>query len=410
VGTADEPGLNDAVRGKGLSLEFQPIVALDSGETIGFEALARWPDLGGAGPDEVFAHARALGHDERLDQQCVTAAIGAALAAQLPRQTLVTINYEPATPYPGSLDRALLDRARALSLAFELTERSMLAHPRTLLSTVTAMRRDGFLIALDDVGAQPDSLALLDVLRPDIIKLDMGLVQQKPEQTQARTISAVLAYHERNATPILAEGIETEAHLEHALALGATLGQGFKFGHPGPISAIPPLPAEWAVPRPAIRKSARTPYDLAESGPVPCRIGRKQVLIALSAHIEAQAGCTADPPIVLATLQQYRYFSTGTRQRYVELAEFCPLVAVFGQGLPERLDSGIRGVALRSDDPLCEEWTVVALGPQLAVALIARERPGSVESSEYDRQFEFVLTYERRMVTEVAHSLLARML
>ncbi|MEE3065468.1 MAG: EAL domain-containing protein [Actinomycetota bacterium] len=405
-----DPSLNDAVRGKGLSLEFQPIVTLDSGAIVGFEALARWPDLGGAGPNQVFAHARALGHDGRLDQQCVTEAIGAALDARLPRQTLITINYEPGTPYPGSLAPALLARARALSLAFELTERSMLAHPRTLLSTVSAMRRDGFLIALDDVGAQPDSLALLDVLRPDIIKLDMGLVQQKPRQAQARTISAVLAYHERTGTPILAEGIETEAHLEHARALGATLGQGFKFGRSGPISAVPSVSADWAVSHPPIRATARTPYDLAETGPVACRIGRKQVLIALSAHIEAQAGCTADPPIVLATLQHHRYFSAGTRRRYVELAEFCPLVTVFGQDLPEHLGSAIRGVALRPDDPLCEEWTVVALGPQLAVALIARERPGGATSSEYDRQFEFVLTYERRVVTEAAHSLLARML
>lgn len=115
-------------------------------------------------------------------------------------------------------------------------------------------------------------------------------------------------------------------------------------------------------------------------------------------------------PIVLATLQHHRYFSAGTRRRYVELAEFCPLVTVFGQDLPEHLGSAIRGVALRPDDPLCEEWTVVALGPQLAVALIARERPGGATSSEYDRQFEFVLTYERRVVTEAAHSLLARML
>jgi EAL domain-containing protein (putative c-di-GMP-specific phosphodiesterase class I) len=403
--------LDDAAHGQGLRHAFQPIVALDSGATVGFEALARWPHLGTAGPQTVFAHARAIGCNRQLDQRCASSAIDAALGAGLPRQMLVTVNYEPETPYPGSLDGDLLARANAeLSLTFELTERSLLTHPSALLSTVTAMRADGFLIALDDVGAHPDSLALLDILQPDIIKLDMGLVQQQPQRHQARTITAVLAHHERTATPILAEGIENDVHLQHARALGASLGQGFKFGQPEPITALPSLPLEWVAPIPTIQRPARAPYDLADRGSVHHRVGSKKMLLALSTHIESQASCTADPPIVLAALQDERHFSARTRRRYAELAEFCPLVAVFGENLPEHLGSGIRGVPLHHADPLRAEWSVVVLGPHLAVALIARERLGAGQSSDQERQFDFILTHNRALVTEAAQSLLARML
>jgi len=403
-------GLDRAVDGTGLAPAFQPIVDLDSGDTVGLEALARWSAPSGIGPHEVFSHAAAMGQTAQLDQRCAHAAITLALDSDIARGTLLTVNYEPATPYPGRLDGALLGRAAdELTLAFELTERGLLTHPHTVLATVDAMRGDGFLIALDDVGAHPDSLALLDVVRPDIIKLDMGLVQQQPRTVQARTIAAVLAYHERAGTPILAEGIENDIHLEHARALGACLGQGFKYGHAGPIDTFAPSSAAALVSSSPSRQSVAAPFDVAQRSSVRSRLSRKQILTALSNHIEAQATYTADPPIVLAALQHRNHLDAATLARYTQLAESSPLVAIFGEGLSPDLGGKVRGVALHRDDPLRMEWTVVALGPQLAVALIARELAGDDVVAQADRRFEFILTYERTLVTEAAHNLLARM-
>jgi EAL domain-containing protein (putative c-di-GMP-specific phosphodiesterase class I) len=66
-----------------------------------------------------------------------------------------------------------------------------------LLAEAAALRADGFSIALDDVGARPDSLALLDILCPDIIELDMEMVRSHPSDDQTRTLAAVLAHQER---------------------------------------------------------------------------------------------------------------------------------------------------------------------------------------------------------------------
>ncbi|PRC61830.1 diguanylate phosphodiesterase, partial [Mycobacterium sp. ITM-2017-0098] len=63
--------------------------------------------------------------------------------------------------------------------------------------------------------------------------------QHQPDRIQARTIAAVMAHHERTGALILAEGIETDEHLEQALAYGATMGQGYRFGRPGELDTAP---------------------------------------------------------------------------------------------------------------------------------------------------------------------------
>lgn len=400
-----------AVRGVGLSSAFQPIVALPDGAVVGFEALARWPELTGLGPQTVFARAKALNRVGELDRLCVDTAITGALAQGLTRNALLCINCEPSTMMVGPTKNAVLRRGHTeLQLMFELTERSLLAHPGALLAKVAALRSDGFGIALDDVGAHPDSLALLDVIAPDVVKLDMGLVQSQPDDAQARTLSAVLAHHERTGAVILAEGIETDDHLEQALAVGATLGQGYKFGRPGALIHDPGA-AGWSfptrTPRPVL--ASGSPFDLVRDRAT-IRTGRKQTLTAFSRHIESQAHDSADPPILLTALQHAKHFTERTQRAYRELAARSSMVAVFGANMPADFGSGVRAVALAPNDTLAMEWTVLALGPHMAAALIARERDDSVEEAcrDEDRRFDFVITYDRAIVTAAACGLLAR--
>ncbi|WP_197378585.1 sensor domain-containing phosphodiesterase [Mycolicibacterium mengxianglii] len=401
-----------AVRGVGLLPAFQPIVTLKDHSVIGFEALARWPSLGAVAPQDVFAHARANGDAERLDQLCIDAAIERALSTPLPSDAVLSLNCEPATVHRAGVTPGALSRAKErFQVMFEITERSLLARPRLLLQQVAALRADGFLIALDDVGAHPESSALLDVISPDVIKLDLALVQSQPDYSQAQTLSAVLAHHERTGAAILAEGIENEAHLEQALALGAELGQGFWFGAPGDADAAA-TGGHWSPQQPAQPRSlspSASPFGLI-AGHHRLRTARKATVVAFSKHIEAQAHHAADPPMVLAALQRAEHLTARTLGRYRDLAVRSPLVAVFAQQMPAEVGGNIRGVALQSTDPLCTEWTVVTLGPHTAAALIAREHPDTPpDTADVGRRFEFVITYDRGLVTAAAHSLLNRM-
>jgi EAL domain-containing protein (putative c-di-GMP-specific phosphodiesterase class I) len=406
--------LDAAVAGNGLELVFQPIVSLPEESVVGFEALARWNQLDDLGNTlAVLARAADTGRQPQLDRLCMHTAIESALTAGLAPDTMLFINSEASTPHvPRADDEVLARGAERLQLVFELTERSLLTDPPALLRKVAALHADGFAVAFDDVGANLDSLALLDVICPDVIKLDLAIVQSLPRYQQARTWAAVLDHHERAGATILAEGIETAEHLDRALTLGATLGQGFRFGRPAPL--ISNRHRAGAAPR--IRTQQQlldigSPFDAA-AGSVPTRTERKDTALALSRYLEQQALDATDPPMVLTALQRAEFFTAATRDQYRRLAGRCPLVAVFGQDLSADLGSGVRGFSFDVEDPLRSEWIVLTLGATTVAAVIAREHADNARYArrDGDRLFEVVITNDRTLVTGVARNLLNRML
>src|SRR3712207_1593397 len=163
-----------------------------------------------------------------------------------------------------------------LRVDIEITERALATRPAELLRTVERVRSVGWGVAVDDVGAEAMSLAFMPLLRPDGIKLDLRLVQERPGPAIAEIMNAVNAHAERTGSVVLAEGIEDEAHLATARALGATLGQGWFFGRPGPG------PVAGAVPGSLVLPSQR-PDTVTEDATVspfaclPIEIGRAHV-------------------------------------------------------------------------------------------------------------------------------------
>lgn len=404
--------LDSAIAGNGLKAVFQPIVALPGGSVVGYEALARWPHLDGVPIGDVFAYAERTGQADALERHCIEAALVGALEADLAAGSAVFINCEATTHYLSLADSQILERgADRFQVVFEVTERSLLTDPPELLRKVVALRNEGFAIALDDVGADLDSLALLDVLAPDVIKLDLALVQSRPHFEQARTWAAVLAHHEHAGAHVLAEGIETAEHLQRAWALGATLGQGFRFGRPGPLgrgSTAAALSPPIRTQTPFI--DTGSPFD-AIGGNTLLRRQRRETVHALSRSLEQQVLDTRDPPMVLTAVQSAENFTGATKTNYLRIAAQSPLVAVFGRGVDEDLGPGIRGVRLSRGDSLESQWIVLALGATISAAVVASEvtDPGGSNDAA-DRRFDVALTNDRTLVTKIARQLLTRML
>jgi EAL domain-containing protein (putative c-di-GMP-specific phosphodiesterase class I) len=411
TGGIASPRIPSLIAAGGLSALFQPIVHLDSGSIVGYEALTRGP-RGSAleMPTALFTVARAEGTGGELDRACREAALAAAVAGGLEEDDLLFLNVEPSTlDRGGALDRFGEENLHRVSVVVELTERSLTTRPAEVLSAVTWLRHRGCRIALDDVGIDPRSVALMPFVSPDLIKLDMRLVQDRIDpQIAARTLNAIGAEAERSGATLVAEGIETEQHLERARSLGAILGQGWLFGKPGPLDPPERRGAPIVFPKTDPDTSARTtPFERLTARRPPRR-GRHELLLSLSRQLEDEVAALRGEAILVSNFQASQFMTPLTLARYEELATEAALVAALGPGMSIEPGRGIRGADIPIDDDLHDEWDVTVVGPHFAAAFAAREIGDPTESGE--REFEYLLTYDRNTAIDAAASLLRRVL
>ncbi len=390
----------------GLRTVFQPVVDLSTGATVGFEALVRGPDGPLREPEALFAAARASDRLAELDAACGAVAVRSAAEQGI---------FSPLTLFVNTvsevLDHAAVDVLVAaagasperLRIVLEVTERSLAARPARLFAVVERLRAVGWGIALDDVGADSLSLALVHLLRPDVIKLDLAVVGARDEMARAEVVSAVGAYAARSGAAVLAEGVETSGDMTVARTLGATLGQGFLLGRPQTRPSVDIRTAVLHLPPTVLQATDLSPFSCLPAGTV-VQQGAKPLLLELSRHLEAQAGRLGAACVVAATFQSAQFFTGRTQRRYARLAEQVGFVCALGEGLAEQPVPGVWGADLAPNDPVRGEWDVAVVGPHFTAALLAREvgEPGS------DRVFEFAMTYAPDVVAAAARAIVSR--
>lgn len=396
----------DLLAADGVRALFQPVVELATGHHVGVEALCRGP----AGhrleqPEAMFAAARDESLVTELDWASRLAALQGALDSGARPPMTLFLNAEPEAllRHPPAAFHELREQVAqvGVQVVLEVTERDLTDDPGGLLAALSVVRGWGWAVAADDVGAEPSSLALLPLLSPEVVKLDLRLVQQRPTVEAAGIVDAVLAHVGRTGALVLAEGIETAEHERLAQAMGATLGQGWRYGHAGALQQ-----PDWRLlelPRLADLPVGGTPWALVRDA-LPTRRATEPLLSALSVALERQAMAQGGSSLLLSAFQDAGRFTRATAERYAALAWAVPFVAVLGQGMPPEPAPGVRGSALAADDPLCDEWVVVVLGPHGSAALVAHDLGDTGPRQE--RRFDYALTYDRATVLSVATALL----
>ncbi|WP_084180709.1 sensor domain-containing phosphodiesterase [Jatrophihabitans endophyticus] len=387
---------------------FQPIVDLYDDRVVAYEALSRGPDGPFAAPQPLFAAARAGGLLAEVDDLCRRNAVSAAVEAGMAGPLTLFVNVEPDVVDSERFDdfASLAERVPGrLRLVLEVTERALAARPAELLAAVGELRRKGWRIALDDVGADDLSLAFMPLLRPDVVKLDLRLVQQRPGPAAAHIMTATNAYTEQTGAVLLAEGIETARHLTIARALGARFGQGFLFGRAAPELTRKRRTGSLQLHVAAPPSPPASPFDCIPPEAA-MRVSPKSLLVEISKHLEREAAALGPSAIIASTLQEARHFSEITRARYTELADKLGFVALIGEGLGSEPVAGVRGANLDPADPVRQEWDVVVLAPHFAGALLARDLGDT--GPDASRRFRFALTYRRDAVVAAMHVLLDR--
>jgi EAL domain-containing protein (putative c-di-GMP-specific phosphodiesterase class I) len=402
-------GLDDLLRGDGLHCVYQPFVDLDTGAVTAHEALLRGPAATAwESPMALLEVARAAGRLADLERASLRTSLADAARLSDGRPVTLFVNLEPST-LTERLDvvlETLAGRADHVQVVVEITERALAADLAGVLAGAERLRAAGCAIALDDVGAQPASLAFIPLLRPEVVKLDLRLLRTVKDVGTVAVAGAVRAYAEQAGAEVVAEGIETPQDLTRALVLGATLGQGWLWGR-GERRFVPSAFRPERFTAHAIGPALRaTPYELIGSrGRV--RRAPKHLLIPVSKTLELMALQAAVPPILLAAFEHARFFRPSTVRDFTELGKRLPFVGALGVEMPASPAPGVRGTALSVQDPLASEWTVVVLGAHTAAALMARDLGHS--GADGDREFEFVVSYDRSLVTAAAHSLVGRL-
>jgi EAL domain-containing protein (putative c-di-GMP-specific phosphodiesterase class I) len=227
--------VSDILRRTALRMAYQPIVALDVGKLVAFEALART-----SAPSADAAGLFALAAREQLVPQLDHLAHSLALASApyLADDALLFINASPITAAHADFPRRLARLARFAGVeprrvVVEITELGDTSDDDALARNLADLRSLGFGTALDDLGAGHSDLRRLLRLRPQWLKLDRALTQRLESDRYARSlVEALVRFAQRNALRVVAEGIELPSQARAVADLGIAFAQGFWFAHP----------------------------------------------------------------------------------------------------------------------------------------------------------------------------------
>jgi len=217
-----------------IEVLLQPIVSVTTGTVVAAEALARFPNYRGASIDTVFSAAHACGWGSQLEAACLRQAL--TRRHELPQGLLLTVNVSPdALQHPDV--RAVLT-ADLRGIAVEITEKSA-TDSDALVTAINEIRHRGGLIAIDDASTGYAGLLRLSTLRPDLVKLDRGLITgARDHDVQAVVIEALVSLARRIGARTLGEGVETLDDLAMLAELDVDYAQGWAVGRPTPHPPI----------------------------------------------------------------------------------------------------------------------------------------------------------------------------
>ena len=394
---AQDPGTTFARLGLSeVTTVYQPVFDLRDGTVVGYEALVR----GASGtdlesPQQLFEVARTADLVAEFDAACREAAVRGfhvngsgpfALFLNAAAETLGATSLQiPATRQ---------------TLVIEVSEQALVENPDSLLRALTRFRTQGYGVAIDDVGADSRSLALMPLLYPDVIKLDLRRLREREPADLARIVGAVGAESERRQALVLAEGIDSDEQLAAARAFGAQLGQGFLLGEPAPLPGALPEPGR----RLRLTDSGGDlagdpPFDRVTNWKRPTR-GSRLLAETTAGLIMRQALALGETAVVLAAFPHEEHLQPAQADELRELADHVAFVGALGA--PSELsEAGVRTGGLTPQDPLRGTWTVTALGPGLAACFVARENG--------DGSYELATSYDHDLVVESALLIMARL-
>jgi len=212
-------------------MAFQPIVDIKNKRVFAYEALLRTDEESLRRTDIFIATAERLGKVHQLGRT-VRSAVAKA-ASEAPDDALLFVNVHGLELTDEDLFSASAGLGRlAGKVVLEITERTGL-DPVAGPKRVAMLRKLGYRVAVDDLGAGYAALGALASLEPEIVKLDMSLVRDIDQHpVKQRVVAAIANLCRELGSRVVAEGVETRAELDTVTEAGIDLIQGYLIAKP----------------------------------------------------------------------------------------------------------------------------------------------------------------------------------
>ena len=224
-----------------VRMVFQPVLDLETGSVLGYEALARGPkDSMLEMPRAMFSLSSRVGVSADLDRLCRKAALRDSEEVTGRGELFVNV-------LPGNLEDPEWQNGRRAdgastnrwNLVLEVSERGADQDAQRFIAALKKLKSRGFSVALDDIGTGYASLATLEHVRPDYLKVDVSLVRDIHQHLiKQEVLASLVQIADRIGASVIAEGIESEEEASVLLAAGARFGQGYLFAAPSPAATV----------------------------------------------------------------------------------------------------------------------------------------------------------------------------
>ena len=244
-----------AVERSELFVLYQPLFRLEDGALVGAEALVRWrhPQRGVLLPGEFIAHAERRGLIEKIDSFVLDEACRQLAEWEADDDPwddfMISVNVSGhqlrdrglVERVAGALERHRITPSR---LCLEITETALIGELGAANQVLESLSDLGVRLALDDFGTGYSTLAHLQQLHTDTLKIDRSFIAQIEGGSRERDIvAAVIAMAHALGMTVVGEGIETHGQRDGLIALDCDEGQGYMFAPAVPAADLANLRA-----------------------------------------------------------------------------------------------------------------------------------------------------------------------
>lgn len=240
--------MRKGIRNGEFHLVYQPVIDLRTGAFSGVEALLRWnhPSVGPIRPDLFIPIAEETGMIVELTRHIFGLAAADLPALGLPAHAHVGINvcaqHMSKAEFVDDVE-SLLHKLEAhggpLTLVLEVTERAALPDSDVVRANMRRLRERGVQWAIDDFGTGHSSLAYIEQLEADYLKIDRAFVNSVgTDAVSAVVLETIIGLARKLDLTMVAEGVETLEQSDFLRAQGVQFAQGYYYGRPLPARDI----------------------------------------------------------------------------------------------------------------------------------------------------------------------------